>query len=60
VYGGASGSGLDDMDIENLPNIDIVDSIDVRQILGLSADDFLGQPQQQQQQQQQQQFGSPM
>ncbi len=34
--------GMDDMDLsnENLPNIDIMDEIDVRQILGLN-DDFL-------------------
>jgi len=50
-------AGLDDMDIENLPNIDIVDSIDVRQILGLTAEELLGQ---QQQQQQPGSFGGPM
>jgi hypothetical protein len=34
---------MDEMDLaENIPNIDIVDSIDVRQILGLTdEDDFL-------------------
>ncbi len=42
---------MDDMDFsaENIPNIDIVDSIDVRQILGLSDADLIPQQQQQQQ-----------